>query len=108
MEDILLPNSSWFGVVAKLLNALIHQQEPRYEGVTTARTNGVVGITSRLSDMPLSGKDIRGCKSVPPEWRKLYMGIVQKKTLTAAEKSRHKEKMFISLDEKENDAKELH
>ena len=27
-EDILPPNSSWFGTVAKLLDALIHQQDP--------------------------------------------------------------------------------
>ena len=107
-EDILPPNSSWFGMVAKLLNALIHQQDPGYGGVTTVRTNGVVGITPRLSDMPLGGKDIRGCKNMPPEWRKLYMGNVEKKTLAAAEKSRHKERMSISLDEKEKDAKELY
>ena len=44
-----------------------------------ARTNGVVGITPRLSGMLLGGKDIRGCKNMPPEWRKLYMGIVQKR-----------------------------
>ena len=36
------------------------------------------------------------------------MGIVKKKTLAAAEKSHHKERMSISLDEKEEDAKELY
>ena len=36
------------------------------------------------------------------------MGIVQSKTLAAAEKSRHTEWMSTSLDEKEKDAKELY
>ena len=35
-------------------------------------------------------------------------GIVEKKTLAAAEKSRHKERLSVSLDEKEQDAKELY
>ena len=35
-------------------------------------------------------------------------GHCQKKTLAAAEKSHHKERMSISLDEKEKDAKELY
>ncbi len=39
---------------------------------------------------------------------KLIYGHCQKKTLAAAEKSRHKERMSISLDEKEKDAKELY
>jgi hypothetical protein len=52
------------------------------------------------------GKDIRGCKNVPPEWRKLYMGIVKRKSLAAAEKTRHHERLSISIDEKEQDAKE--
>ncbi len=95
-------------MVAKLSNALIHPPEPGFGGVTTARANGVVGVTPTLLDMQLGGKDIRGCKSVPPEWRKLYMSIVQKKTLAAAEKSHHKERISISLDEKEKDAKELY
>ena len=54
------------------------------------------------------GKDIWGCKNMPPEWRKLYMGIVEAKTLAAAEKSCHKERLFIFLDEKEQDAKEFY
>ncbi len=36
------------------------------------------------------------------------MGIVEAKTLAAAEKSHHKERLAISLDEKEQDAKELY
>ena len=36
------------------------------------------------------------------------MGIVEAKTLAAAEKSHHKERLSISLDEKEQDAKELY
>ncbi len=47
-DDILPPNSSWFGMAAKLLDAWIHQQDSEYGGVTTVRTNGVVGITPRL------------------------------------------------------------
>ena len=74
---------------------------PGFESVITARTNGVVGITPRLLDMPLGEKDIRGCKSVPPEWRKLYMGIVHRKSLGAAEKARHHERMSISIEEKD-------
>ena len=54
------PNSSWFGMVAKLLDALIHQQDPGYGGVTTVITNGVDGITSRLSDMPFGGEGYQG------------------------------------------------
>ena len=53
--------------MAKLLDALIHQQDPGYGGVTTVITNGVDGITPRLSDMPLGGKDIRGYKNMTPE-----------------------------------------
>ena len=34
-----LPNSSWFGMVAILLDALIHKQDPGYGGVTTVRTS---------------------------------------------------------------------
>ncbi len=55
-ENILPPNSSWFGMVATLLHVLIHQQDPGYGGATTVGTNGVVGITPRLSDMPLGGR----------------------------------------------------
>ena len=54
------------------------------------------------------GKDIRGCKSVPPEWRKLYMGIVTRKSLASAEKARHHDRLSISLDEKEHDAKDYY
>ena len=42
------PVSIWFGMVARLSNALILQVEPGFGGVITARTNGVVGITPRL------------------------------------------------------------
>ena len=58
------PNSSWFGMVAKLLDALIHQQDQGYGGVSTVRTNGVVGITPRLSDMPLEGGRISGAARI--------------------------------------------
>ena len=54
----------------------------------------------------IGGKDIRGWKSVSPEWRKLYMDIVQRKSLEAAEKACHHERMSISIEEKELDAKE--
>jgi hypothetical protein len=54
----------------------------------------------------IGGKDIRGCKSVSPEWRKLYMGIVRRKSLSAAKKAHHHERMSISIEEKEQDAKE--
>ena len=50
------PVSSWFGMVEKLLNAFFHQVEPGFGSVITARTNGVVGITPRLLDMPLGGE----------------------------------------------------
>jgi hypothetical protein len=51
--------------------------------VVTVTTNREVGITPKLLDTTLGGEDIRGYKSVPPAWRKLYMDIV-KKTLTGA------------------------
>jgi hypothetical protein len=41
-------------------------------------------------------------------WRKLYTGIVNRKTLAAAQKFQHHEKLSISLEEKEQDAQELH
>ena len=91
-----------------MLKILIQELEPRYGDVTTVRTNAVVGITPRLLDMSLGGEDIRGCKSVPPAWRKLYMGIVKRKTLAAAQRSHHHERISISLDEKEQHAKELY
>ncbi len=51
-------------MVVKLLDALIHQQDPGYGGVTTVRSNGVVGITPRLVDMPLEGGRISGAARI--------------------------------------------
>ena len=55
-DDVLPPVLIWFGMGVRLSNALIHQVEPGFGGVITATTNGVDGITPRLSDMPLGGE----------------------------------------------------
>ena len=62
-DDVLPPslNLVWDG--GKIVKCLIHQVEPGFGGVITAKTNGVDGITPRLLDMPLGGRTL-GAASV--------------------------------------------
>lgn len=70
--------------------------EPRYGGVFTVNSDGVIEITTISSDTIGWGR-IRGCKHVPLAWKKLYLGIVYCKTKVGEQKSQHHEKMSICL-----------
>jgi hypothetical protein len=60
------PVSSLFGKVAKLSEILTLSLEPRYGDADTVITNGVVGITARLWDMPLGEGKTTGAARVCP------------------------------------------